>query len=99
IEGTAHAQGIIESFPDSRLIDDEFLKKYYSAERTKGLAGEFKGRESKVIVLLPNIEIITNDICKCLANFVNVVTENPVYREILNDKSTIVNYYGRVVDD
>ncbi len=71
----------------------EFLKKYYSADRTKGLALEFKGFERNVLVMLPDVAKLTDQICDCLANFVEIITLSPVYKEILFDKSTIENYY------
>src|SRR5580704_3914114 len=43
-----------------KIVDDEFLKKYYSADRCKGLAGEFAGFQKMVVVVLPDLmEVIT----------------------------------------
>jgi len=49
-------------------------------------------------VVLPHMEQFTNEICDCLTNFVDVVTKNPVYFEILNDKATIIDYFQRLCD-
>lgn len=76
-----------------KVIDDQFLKKYYSADRSKGLAGEFANHRDKVVVLLPDVVQVMELICDELNDFVNVVTKNPVYFEILNDKATIINFY------
>jgi hypothetical protein len=78
-----------------KVVDDEFVKKYYSAERQKGLAGEFTNYRDKVVVVLPNVVDLIDGICNELHDFVSVVTKNPVYFEILNDKATIVDYYER----
>lgn len=83
---------------DFRVIDDGFVKKYYTADRVKGLATEFKGYEQSVAVRLPNVADITDNLCGCLVNFVDVVTKNPVFYEILNDKATIVNYFDSLVE-
>jgi hypothetical protein len=76
-----------------KIIDDAFLKKYYCAERTKGLAKEFTGFQKSVVVILPDVESVINGICDSLANFVDVVTKNPVYYEVLHDEATITNFY------
>ena len=85
-----------------RFIDDEFLKKYYSSttkEQPGKLRGEFTGFEKSTVVLIPDLVQITKEVCHCLKHFVEIVTENPVYVEMLNDTSTIQDYYGSVSDD
>lgn len=79
-------------------VDDEFVKKYYASENSKGLTGEFTGHENKVVVVLPDIETLTADICTCLEKFIELVSENRVYREILDEKSTLVNYFSQQDD-
>ena len=39
---------------------------------------------------------MTGEICACLDHFVRIITENPVYVEMLNDTSTIENFYSTV---
>jgi len=80
-----------------RVVDDEFLKKYYSADcvtNAAKLRGEFKGFERSTVVVLPDVAETTSQICSCLAHFVKIITENPVYVEILNEASTIENYFA-----
>jgi len=98
-EGTTEAGKALAKDSGFRVIEDDFLKKYYSAERVKGLAKEFNGYESKVIVLMPDVAAVTERICACLVNFVEVVTKNPVYYEILNDRATIANYFDSLPDE
>jgi hypothetical protein len=97
-EGTPGAAKVLVKDSGFRVIQDEFLKKYYSADRVKGLAKEFNGFERKVVVLLPDIETVTDKLSGCLANFVEVVTKNPVYHELLNDKATIANYFDSLAE-
>lgn len=80
-----------------RFIDDEFLKKYYSAECDKNagkLRGEFKGFERSTVVVIPDIVELTRDGCACLDDFVTLITKNPVYMEELHNTSTIVEFYA-----
>ncbi len=97
-EGSPEAGKVLAKDSGFRVIDDAFLKKYYSSDRNKGLAGEFNGFERKVVVLLPDIASLTEKVCGSLANFVEVVTKNPVYHELLNDKATIANYFDNVAE-
>lgn len=83
------------SNPSYKKVDDKFVKKYYTAKDSKGLTGEFTGHESKVVVVLPDIEVLTDDICTCLEKFVEIVSENKVYKEVLDEKSTLVNYFSQ----
>ncbi|MEJ7596003.1 MAG: hypothetical protein WKF77_31215 [Planctomycetaceae bacterium] len=87
-----------------RFIDDEFLKKYYSAgpdknagkpkgESASKLKGKFVGFEKNTVVIVPDVSQLTTEICRCLDHFVNIITENPIYIEMLNDTSTIEDFY------
>jgi len=98
-EGTPEAAKVLAKDSGYRVIEDEFLKKYYSADRNKGLAKEFNGLERKVVVLMPDIAAVTDKVCGSLANFVGVVTKNPVYHELLNDKATIANHFDSLAEE
>ena len=79
-----------------RFVNDEFLKKYYSSGATKNsgkLKGEFVGFEQKTVVIIPDVAQLTTELCNCLDLFVKIITDNPIYIEMLNDTSTIENFY------
>ena len=77
-----------------KIIDDEFVDKYYTSEdKSKGIVGALKDFENNIVVVLPHIGQVTTGICDALSNFVDVVTKNPVYMEMLRDRSVIANYY------
>ncbi|MFV1967715.1 MAG: hypothetical protein ACC628_19975 [Pirellulaceae bacterium] len=78
---------------DGTIIDDEFLKKYYCKDKVSGLAKELKQFPQKTFVILPDLPKVMEQICQSLHNFVDVVTKNPVYYEILRDEATIINFY------
>ncbi len=83
---------------DYRYVDDDFLKRYYSSDCTKNrhkLKGEFLGHERSTVVILPNIGDLTKDICTSLDDFVRLVTDNPVYVEVLTNTASILDYYER----
>ncbi len=93
-ENSPHSVSFV-SDPSYKKVNDDFVKKYYAAENSKGLTAEFAGHENKVVVVLPDIETLTSDICSCLEKFVEIVSQNKVYREILDEKSTLVNYFSQ----
>jgi hypothetical protein len=97
IEGSGEHKSLTADPTKVRVVDDEFLKKYYSAdcETNAGkLRGEFKGFERNTVVVLPDVAQLTSSICGCLDHFVRIITENPIYVEILNEESTIENYFA-----
>lgn len=99
IEKSADHQQVIGNANNVRVVDDEFLKKYYSADcqaNAGKLRGEFTGFERSTVVVLPDIPQLTSQVCNCLGQFVKMITENPVYVEMLNDTSTIENFFATV---
>src|SRR5690606_27616074 len=80
---------------DNKIIDLKFIKKYYSGEdrnKYKNLTGELRNN-SNVKVILPSIDILTQDFCNACAIFIEVIKENKAYKEILNDLTTLENYF------
>lgn len=96
LRGSERHQDILSDIGSYLLIDENFLKKYYSSsgKQTEGkLRGEFESHKESTIVLLPNMEELTSQICQCLVHFVDIVTQNPVYIETLSDTSTLLRFY------
>jgi len=91
LQGSEHHAWFVQS-GNILEIDDEFVKRFYAPDRPKGLASQFKGKENQVVVSLPDLDTVMPAVCSALAKFVEVVLENPVYREILDERSTLVDY-------
>jgi hypothetical protein len=99
IKNTTDHKEVMHHLAKVRIVDDEFLKKYYSADckpNAGKLRGEFVGFERSTAVVLPDVVELTSQVSSCLAQFVQMITENPVYVEMLNDTSTIENYFATV---
>jgi hypothetical protein len=78
-----------------KYIQLDYLKKYYSGEdknKYKVLVRELRNNEN-VVVELPNLERLTNEFCEACRVFINVIKENKAYKEILNDLTTLENFY------
>jgi len=96
-EGSLHSA----SFSDDSLylrVDDEFVKEYYASENAKGLTSQFERHQNTVVVVLPDLEQLTTAICASCEKFVKTITESMVYREILDEKSTLVDYFSALDD-
>jgi hypothetical protein len=94
-EGSSHSQLFLDN-PEYLRVDDGFVKKYYTSDESRGLTTQYASNKNKTLVILPDIEGLTTDICACLEKFVEIVTQNEVYREILDEESTIVNYFSQL---
>lgn len=75
------------------LINNEFVKKYYSGDsRDKELVKELSNKE-ELTVLHPNpLELIT-EFCNTQKKFSELISKNQLVREILDDIATIKDYY------
>lgn len=91
---------LIETIKEGKIeINTAFIETYYNGEsRNKDL---FKIVENKinVLVVYPNIEELTQNFCLEIRNFIDLIRDNSVFRHILNQKSTIENFYSREEND
>jgi hypothetical protein len=95
IEGTQDHKDLVASHCDYLFVDDTFVKDFYACDRAKGLAAKFETHQMTVAVVLPNLRDLTSGIAASLVNFVDLVTRNPVYFEVLNDKATVYDFYSK----
>ena len=78
-----------------KIIDIDFLNKYYKGEdanKYKNLISELKNNPN-VKVIIPRLDKLTEQFCNASKMFICIIKENKVYREMLNDISTLENYY------
>ena len=79
----------------NKIIDLEFLRKYYKGEdsnKYKNLIGELRNNEN-VKVIIPALDNLTQEFCDACGIFVEIIKENKAYKEILNDLTTLENYF------
>lgn len=58
----------------------------------KELLRKLKNRED-VLVLYPDIIVLTKNMCSSYNKFIDMITKNEIFIEILNDDSTIDNFF------
>lgn len=74
-------------------INEPFILKYYSNDdKNEELYKKLQNQES-VLVTFPNPKNILSGFANECLRFLNLIEKNEVYREILSDKTTFLNYY------
>jgi hypothetical protein len=81
------------------IIDLEFIKTYYGGGSKNDNLYKILENKTNVLVVLPNIEMLTKEFCLETRDFINLIRDNSVFRHILNQKSTIENFYSREEND
>lgn len=75
-------------------INSDFVWTNYSAEKeSKALQNSFKKHKTSTVIVLPNLEQTTLEICSCLEHFVDLISNNPIYVEILRDTSSLIDQF------
>ena len=80
-----------------KLIDFNYIKKHYSREdnnKYKILVRELKSNPD-VVVELPDLNRLTLEFCEACRIFIDVIKDNKAYREILNDLTTLENFFEK----
>ena len=74
-------------------IDRSFVEAYYSDdEKNNTLYKELENKDN-VLVIFPNMVTLSIDLCKAMRDCVEVVRDNPVYREVIERKTTFYDYW------
>ncbi len=102
-----HPEFYLENDPDiikkkksaNVIIDNAFVYKFYSDGNNNKELFKLIANKDEVIVELPNVVKLTEGFCEELNSFVKIIANNEVYRDILNDKSTIENYFTEEIDN
>ena len=75
-------------------VDPGFVWDNYNAKNeSSALQKGFKKHKSSTVIVCPNIKETTEKICSCLEHFVDLITNNPVYVEILKDTSSLIDQF------
>lgn len=84
----------------SVIVNEQFVEMYYKGasdpDKQKKMNAELYEKlknQKDVIVIFPDIVQLTDKLCYAMNKFVEMILNNEVYSEILNDESTIRNYF------
>ena len=77
----------------SVVIDRTFVDKYYSNDdKNNELYKELENKEN-VLVVFPDVNHVTEELCAAINKSVDVVRDNAVYKEVLAKRSTFLDYW------
>jgi hypothetical protein len=84
----------------SVTINEQFVETYYKGQKNpddqkktnKELYSKLKNKKD-IVVIFPDIAKLTDKLCYSISKFTEIITKNEVYIEILNDETTISNYF------
>ena len=77
------------------MIDTAFVVEHYchDAKSKAAKLREALKNKTKVLVLFPDVVPLTQRFCEAVKQFVSMVEENSVFREMLNEIATYENYF------
>lgn len=96
---THHAEYDRDRGEDDVLIDDDFINKYYGGDKHNQQLYALLTNKKNVVVKLPNLMELTAGLGCELAYLSKVIRSNPIYSEILTNKSVLEDYYSAVTDN
>ena len=74
-------------------IDDNFINEYYKgSDKNNALYKKLKNKQN-ILVMFPDPIQLTEKFCIAYSKFISVLLKNEVYKEILNDQTTIDTHF------
>lgn len=77
------------------IIDQQFVLDYYGGPDNNPKLHKLLTNKTDVAVLFPNIVTLTTEFCACIHEFIAVIRNNAVYREVLSSRTTYDNYFEK----
>lgn len=89
IDSSWQEKVIAEARTNKQLIDNDFVKQYYAGgDNNPKLFAALSNKEN-VVVLFPNPLKLMQAFVKAQQEFVNLIKENKVFRDIIGNKATL----------
>ncbi|MFN0275792.1 MAG: hypothetical protein ACKVPJ_08615 [Chitinophagales bacterium] len=81
------------------FIDQAFVDEYYSGDKENNKLYSLLSNKKNVVVLLPTLDELMVDFCAAQKKYIEIISKNEVFRELLDEKSTMKNYFEGETDD
>ncbi len=82
----------------SVVIDRNFIDKYYANDdRNSELYKELENKEN-VLVIFPDVSRLVSDLCEAMHKCVSIISDNPVYRSVVESRTTFYDYWLNTVE-
>lgn len=80
------------------FIDQKFVDEFYSGDKENNKLYILLSNKKDVVVLLPTLSELIAEFCVGQKKFIDIISNNEVFRELLDEKSTLKNYFGGETD-
>jgi hypothetical protein len=80
------------------IIDTDFINEYYSGDKNNSKLYPFLTNKQKVIVIYPDLINLTVEFTTGQEHFIDIVCNNPVFKDLLSEKSVIKDYYETPIE-
>jgi hypothetical protein len=77
------------------VIDQEFVLEHYAGPDNNAKLHKLLTNKTDVAVLFPNIVTLTTEFCAAIHEFIDLIRNNAVYREVLNSRTTYDDYFEK----
>ncbi len=74
-------------------VDENSVASYYSNDDRNETLYKTLENKDDVLVIFPNAVHLTSEFCAAIKEFVNLLRDNAVYKEILDERSTFLDYW------
>lgn len=92
-----HFQSYITIEPTDKdiltIIDQSFIDTYYAGDSNNSKLYNILSNKKSVVVLFPKLSTIISDFCVAQKKFIDIISNNEVFREILDGKTTLKDYF------
>jgi len=77
----------------SIIIDQEFIDTYYSGDANNSKLYSILTNKKDVFVVFPNLTDLITEFCVAQKKFIDIISKNEVFREILDGQTTLKDYF------
>lgn len=81
------------------VIDSDFVKEHYTGDAKNTKLYSTLTNKDQVIVLFPSLLQLTEGLIDAQNHFIDIITNNKVFREVLTEKSVLVNYFQKLDEE
>jgi len=75
------------------IIDQAFIDNYYSNDSENAKLYGLLTNKRNVVVIMPSLPELIAEFCKAQVRFIDVISNNEVFRELLDERTTLRNYF------
>ena len=75
------------------IINQEFIDTYYSGDSQNAKLFSQLTNKKNVFVIFPNLNELITEFCVAQKRFIEIISKNQVFKEILDGKTTIKDYF------